>query len=114
MISRKNNGEKKNRSKYEISAKIIESTINGAKKTSIMLYASLSYRQLMQYLEKLVGANLLVINDKGDYVATGSGKAFLKHYIIVDALLESKRDSETKQPQIISDGNRHTIVRPYS
>lgn len=69
----------KHRSRYKILANILE-VINdnkGAKKTQIMYQAFLSYKLLVQYLNDVMEAGLVVCEENNCYSLTPKGKSFL-------------------------------------
>lgn len=69
----------KHRSRLNILAKILSvvSTNNGAKKTQIMYQAYLSYKLLVQYLNDLTKAGLVVCGEENYYKLTTKGEDFL-------------------------------------
>jgi predicted transcriptional regulator len=84
--------ELQHRSRIEIIANILNEATDGAKKTQIMYRCNLSFRQLQIYLSFLIENNFLrVVHAKGSGVEffeiTGKGRAFLKAYSNIKALL---------------------------
>lgn len=81
------------RGRIDIIANILGEAIDGAKKTQIMYRCNLSFRQLQIYLGFLTESNLLkVVHARGNintefFEITGKGKAFLKAYNNIRALL---------------------------
>jgi predicted transcriptional regulator len=67
----------------DIIASILESAVNGAKKTRIMYRAALNFKQLQRYLPLLVKRGLIICADTnkgGVYKTTEKGRDFLQKY----------------------------------
>lgn len=85
--------ELQHRSRIDIIANILKEAIDGAKKTQIMYRCNLSFRQLQTYLSLLIEKKLLRAiyakeNTKIEFFEiTGKGRAFLKTYNSIRALL---------------------------
>lgn len=86
--------ELQHRSRMDIIANILKEAVDGAKKTKIMYSCNLSFRQLQIYLSLLIEKNFLrVIHVEGSsgsmefFEITSQGKAFLKAYNDIKALL---------------------------
>ena len=72
----------------DIAAAILETALNGEKKSRIMYIAFLSFLQLKEYLEMLMDAGLLdYAKDERIYSTTESGRRFLKMYREVDSMI---------------------------
>ena len=77
----------------DIIANILYVSDGGAKKTHVMYKCNLSFRQLHTYLDLLIDRRLLRKVEKGEnsrqelYETTSKGKAFLKGYKNIKALL---------------------------
>lgn len=77
----------------DIIANILYVSDGGAKKTHVMYKCNLSFRQLHAYLDLLIDRRLLRKVEKGEnrrqelYETTSKGKAFLKAYKNIKALL---------------------------
>ena len=69
----------KNRDRVSIVAAILEAANSGASKTHIMFGANLSFSLLEKYLDVVVGAGFVRVEDSR-YVLTERGREFLKHY----------------------------------
>jgi predicted transcriptional regulator len=69
----------KNRDSLSIIASILEITNSGAKKTKIMFSANLSYSLLMKYLNLIVEAGFIQLEDS-IYHLTSQGREFLSKY----------------------------------
>lgn len=72
----------KHRSRLKILANVLSvvEDNNGAKKTTIMYQAYLSYKLLVQYLLDLTNAGLLVCNDEKSFLITDKGRHFLTKF----------------------------------
>jgi len=72
----------KYRGRIEIVADIlcVVNDNDGAGKTRIMYQANLSYKLLTQYLNDVVGADLVTFGTKDCYVVTQKGKEFLAKF----------------------------------
>lgn len=81
----------KNRSRTDIAAAILEAAQEGgAIKTHLMYSAVISYTQVKEYLDILIGGGLLESSRDGirhTYAITDKGKSFLKMYREIDAIL---------------------------
>ncbi|MDH7594966.1 MAG: winged helix-turn-helix domain-containing protein [Candidatus Bathyarchaeia archaeon] len=81
------------RGRFDIIANILNSSLNGAKKTQLMYKCNLSFKQLGTYLSFLLDKKLL--NGKLSrqsresilYITTEKGLSFLKAYRTLNALL---------------------------
>ena len=67
-----------NRDRHDITFEILKKASGGKKKTEMMRDVGLSYLQAKQYLAKLVGNGLLVIDQKHNYRTTKKGLEFLE------------------------------------
>lgn len=84
----------KHRSRLKILAKIL-SVVNdneGAKKTQIMYQAYLSYKLLVQYLNDVLEAGLVVSENGSTYELTPKGQLFLSKF--EDYVVSCKRITE--------------------
>ena len=72
----------KHRSRLKILANILEviTKNNGAKKTQIMYQAYLSYKLLVQYLDDVIEAGLVVCGEENCYKLTPKGENFLAQF----------------------------------
>ena len=112
MVGQKNNG-KKNRSRLDISAEILESAIDGKNKTMLMRNVNLSFHQTKDYLPFLLSCGLLEMGKDGKYRPTEKGFNYLKSYRETKAYFQPKQAEN--QPHIVANSNgKHTIIRPYS
>jgi len=81
------------RSRLDIIADVLNEAVEGAKKTRIMYKSNLSYRQLQTYLDFVLNSGLLTKSESGSvgnfslYKTTAKGKAFLRAYRDLNALL---------------------------
>ena len=67
----------------DIIASILESAVNGAKKTRIMYKATLNFKQLQRYLPLLIKRELIICSETskgGVYKTTEKGLDFLQKY----------------------------------
>ena len=83
------------RDRYEITAEILKSAVEGALKTQIMLKAGLSHVQVETYATRLVEEGLLECSSvksrrriRGIYKTTEKGKHFLENYDLLKKLGE--------------------------
>jgi len=67
-----------NRDRHDITFEILKKASGGKKKTEMMRDVGLSYLQAKQYLAKLVGNGLLVIDQKHNYRTTKKGLELLE------------------------------------
>lgn len=72
----------KHRSRLKILANVLSVVDDnqGAKKTTIMYQAYLSYKLLVQYLLDLTNSGLLVCNNDRSFLITDKGKIFLTKF----------------------------------
>lgn len=83
----------KNRDRSAIVADILSAANRGARKTSIMYKANLSYEQLVEYLKLLVDMGLLeekiLENERNPkvYVTTKRGREFIETFEKLDSQL---------------------------
>jgi len=81
----------KYRSKNDIVAQVLQSSIGGANRTKIMFRSFLSYRQTTAYLSVLVECNLLSFDKTTEtYRTTEKGHRFLELYDQMDRYFESE------------------------
>ena len=66
------------RDRHDIAVDILRKATHGKKKTELMSEVGLSYLQTKQYLDTLVGRELLQINEKGQLKTTKKGLEFLE------------------------------------
>jgi len=72
---------RKNRSRIEIMAAILEKAVEGAKKTQMMYGANLSFYQIEGYIEYMIKMGFLSFEkESGLYWTTSKGREFLKGY----------------------------------
>jgi len=78
-VQRLEEKDRKNRSRFEISADILEAAAGGARKTHIMYRANLSFNMLCRYLDLLKMNGLLTVDASEDeiYKTTEEGLTFL-------------------------------------
>jgi predicted transcriptional regulator len=83
-----------NRGCLDITADILEASYGGVRKTYLMYRCNMSFRQLKNYLDFLLGKELLcmvagdVNPNRGLFEITGKGKEFLKTYKGLKALVK--------------------------
>jgi len=70
----------RNRGRLEIVADILSVAESGSSKTRIMYQANLSYRLLIRYLDMILKAGLVYLNDSSEYVTTAKGRDFLEKF----------------------------------
>lgn len=76
------------RSRQDIAAAILEIAKEGTIKTRIMYRAFLSYPQLKEYLDVLMGNELLAYNEEeGKYLTTPRGMQYLTMYRTLDKMV---------------------------
>ncbi len=89
--------KRKNRTKEEIIAAILDSAKNGATKTKIMYVSYMSFNQLSRYLNYVLESKLIDLdyNNSGKYYTTTKGLKYLKElqeaYSIHQNFMEKKR-----------------------
>jgi predicted transcriptional regulator len=82
----------KNRGRTELLATMLEAAKGGTSKTKIMYSAFLSYNQLKDYLDILMGNNLIeYIEGTQTYKTTEKGLNFLKMYGEIGNLLHTPK-----------------------
>ncbi|MBO3803698.1 MAG: hypothetical protein JTT11_07525 [Candidatus Brockarchaeota archaeon] len=75
--------KRKNRSRMEIAASMLEIAKQGVRKTQLMYLGNLSFELLQKYLDSLMKADLIEVQKEGDrntYRTTQKGLQFLKDY----------------------------------
>jgi predicted transcriptional regulator len=83
-----------NRGCLDITADILEASYGGVRKTYLMYRCNMSFKQLKNYLDFLLGKELLcmvagdVNPNRGLFEITGKGKEFLKTYKGLKALVK--------------------------
>lgn len=71
----------RHRTRYDIIAKILRTSLDGPKKTKIMNSTQVSYNKLMEYLSFLIENGMLEYDEKNRIYKTSSkGKAYLRNY----------------------------------
>lgn len=71
----------KHRTRYDIIAIMLYTSLNGAKKTKIMYSAQLSYKKLEELLPLAIAKGMLEYDENERvYRTTAKGKAYLKSY----------------------------------
>ncbi|MGI0049030.1 MAG: winged helix-turn-helix domain-containing protein [Nitrososphaera sp.] len=71
----------KHRTRYDIVAIILRTSLNGAKRTKIMYSTQLSYNKLMELLSFTIKKGMLEYDEKERlYRTTTKGKAYLGNY----------------------------------
>jgi predicted transcriptional regulator len=71
----------RHRSRYDIVAIILRTSLNGAKKTKIMYSTQISYDKLMELLSLTIKKGMLEYDEKEHlYRTTAKGKAYLRNY----------------------------------
>ncbi len=95
----KTSHKRRNRSKIQIAADILEIAKNGSRKTRIMYLGNLSFDLLQKYLDSLVKTGLIEIDerDKKTYKATEKGRRFLEDFRELQKYAEI---SETKKQEL--------------
>ena len=96
----------KNRDRLSIIAAILEAASSGATKTRIMFRANLSFKLLEKYLDAVIGADFVKL-DESNYQLTDRGRGFLHRYRIfheritnVQKLLETLGEEYERLQQI--------------
>ncbi len=91
--------KRKNRSKIQIAADILEIAKNGSRKTRIMYLGNLSFDLLQKYLDSLVKTGLIEIDERDEktYKATEKGRRFLEDF---RELQKYSEISETKKQEL--------------
>ncbi|HYD92132.1 MAG TPA: winged helix-turn-helix domain-containing protein [Flavobacterium sp.] len=71
----------KHRTRYDIVAMILRTSLDGAKRTKIMYSTQLSYNKLMELLSVAIKKEMLEYDEKNRiYRTTAKGRAYLKNY----------------------------------
>lgn len=71
----------RHRTRYDIIAKMLRTSLDGAKRTKIMNSTQLSYNKLMEFLSLLDKNGMLEYDEKERiYKTTAKGKAYLRNY----------------------------------
>ena len=94
-------GRRKRRDRLYIIAEILEIAKDGTLKTQIMYKANLSFSQLNEYLNFLVGLNLLECKKTGGkmvYKTTEKGMKYLDNYKEILQLLKNTKNNIKKLP----------------
>lgn len=74
---------RRNRTRLQIAADIIEIAKEGSRRTRIMYQGNLSFELLRRYLDFLTRSGLLKVQERGEdriYVATEKGRRFLEEF----------------------------------
>ncbi len=88
---------RKNRSRIEIMATILEKAAQGAKKTQMMYGANLSFYQIETYIKYMVKMDFLSFSKESRlYWTTGKGKEFLKSYGKIRLLMNPPQSPNAK------------------
>lgn len=88
---------RKNRSRLEIMAAILERAVEGAKKTRIMYGANLSFYQIEGYIRYMIKMGFLTFEkESGLYWATSKGREFLKSYENIKLLMNPPQSPKVK------------------
>jgi predicted transcriptional regulator len=85
------NDARRRRTLFEIIAQILGVCHTTVGKTKLMYRCNMSFRQLMGYLDLMLGARLLLIDDDGGrllFRISGKGRDFLKVYEGLKSLME--------------------------
>ena len=96
-----NKNQRKRRDRLYIIAEILEIAKDGTLKTQIMYKANLSFSQLNEYLNFLVGLNLLECKQtsgKTVYKTTEKGMKYLDNYKEILQLLKNTKNNVKKLP----------------
>jgi len=80
-----------NRTRFDITASILELATTPQKKTHLMYKANLSYRQLRVYVDFLKSIGLLQNRSNGMYRTTEKGLDFLRGYQQITVLLNTRK-----------------------
>ena len=71
----------RHRTRYDIIAIILRTSLDGAKKTKIMYSTQVSYNKLMELLSLIIKKEMLEYDEKERlYRTTEKGKAYLRNY----------------------------------
>jgi predicted transcriptional regulator len=79
------------RSRLDIIADILNTSRSRVKKTHLMYKCSMSFTQMKMYLDMIVGAKLLLVENDGSNILfkiSRKGRNFLKSYKSLKALIE--------------------------
>jgi predicted transcriptional regulator len=83
-----------NRGRLDITADILEASYSGVRKTYLMYRCNMSFKQLKNYLDFLLGKELLCVvagdvnSNHGLFEITDKGKEFLRTYKGLKALVK--------------------------
>lgn len=101
---------RKYRDRLEIVHDILSAVSDGTKKTHIMYKANLSYKLLNRYLDDLLMADLIVLQENSLYCLTERGDEFLSRCKIfftlreqVESSIEEMNDEEMTLKQMLSE-----------
>jgi len=78
----------KYRSRIEIISSILESSIEGAKKSKVMHRSFVSNTQFKLYMNHLIEKNLLSVDSENKLTTTAKGIEFLEHYHTLEDMLD--------------------------
>ena len=88
---------RKNRSRMEIMAAILERAVEGAKKTQMMYGANLSFYQIEGYSRYMIKMGFLSFEkESGLYWTTSKGREFLKSYENIKLLMNPPKSPNAK------------------
>ena len=76
---------------FEIIAEILRACGTNSRKTTLMCHCSMSYVQLTRYLDLMLGANLLLVENNNEDVMfriSSKGRYFIKAYEDLKSLME--------------------------
>ena len=79
----------KHRSRNDIIFEILKTSVNGKSKTNIMYEAFISFNQLKEYLDFMLGKRLLEYTPGNRlYFTTAKGKEFLRMYEDIEGMMK--------------------------
>jgi len=68
------------RNRLDICVDILEVSVGGANKTSVVVKSNLNFEIIKEYLNTLISSNFLTIDENGRYSTTNKGLKFIEDY----------------------------------
>lgn len=96
MSEFQNGDAHKRRDRLYIMAEILEIALEGVLKTQVMYKANLSFAQLNEYLNLLIGLKMLELSEESQrnvYKTTPKGVRYIESYKKIRELLKKEEDS---------------------
>jgi predicted transcriptional regulator len=77
-----------------------------ARRTHVMYKGNLSYVMLREYMEELVRKGLIEERNRGSYLTTEKGRAFLKYYEVIRKMLAEDESNLCQVAEVITSGSK--------